>query len=97
MNLKIGPIIYKVIKTKKPIFEGKKVIGKIDYFEQTIEILQELEVDYAWVNLWHECLHGILHTAGYEDHDEQLISVLAHGICQVLRDNVCTHRPEGEK
>jgi len=91
--VKIGALPYNIGWMYRPRYNNKFAAGVINYFEQTIDTYVGLAPSVEWVNLWHEYLHGILHNAGYDNHDEQMINALAHGICQVLTDNEITHRP----
>jgi hypothetical protein len=91
--IKIGLLLYNIGWKYRPRLNGKFVVGLIDYFDLTIDTYVGLPPEVEWINLWHEYLHGILHNAGYENHDEKMINTLAHGICQVLADNPIAHEP----
>lgn len=91
--IKIGAVLYSIGWKHRPRYNGKFAAGVIDYFDQTIDTYLGLAPTVEWINLWHEYLHGILQNAGYENHDEKMISTLAHGICQVLTDNTFVHAP----
>jgi hypothetical protein len=93
MKIKIGAFLYHICWKHRPRFKGKFVAGVIDYFEQRIDTYIGLSPEAEWVNLWHETIHGILHNAGIDDHDEKMVNALAHGICQVLVDNAFIHEP----
>lgn len=62
-------------------------LGQIDYLNQEIKILDELEDDIKKVTLIHEILHGIFNQLGFEDEaaDEHLINSLATALYQILR------------
>ena len=93
MIIKVGPVTYTVNWMHRPRFQGKFVPGVIDYFKQRIETYVGLPPTIEWINLWHETIHAILKNAGVQDHDEDLINALAHGICLVLKDNPQMHQP----
>jgi hypothetical protein len=91
--LRIGAILYNLGWKHRPHYEGKFCVGLVDYFDQTIDTYVGLAPSMEWVNVWHEMVHAILKNAGYEDHDEEMVSALAHGICQILIDNPIVHQP----
>ena len=93
MIVKIGALLYRVCWKHRPRFKAKFVVGLIDYYDQRIDTYVGLSPATEWVNLWHETVHGILHNAGIDDHDENMVNALAHGICQVLVDNPKIHDP----
>ena len=63
--------------------------GVIDNDKVRIFIDAGLDDQVKRQTLWHEILHALMFQYGLAqaDHDEKLIDNLAHGICQVLRDN----------
>jgi len=84
-KIRIGWVNYDVISDVNLNLEGAS--GQIRYLKDEIALMPNLAPQAQCFVLWHEIAHGILMAAGVEEHDEQTINVLAHGIIQVLRDN----------
>lgn len=93
ITIKIGALMYQICWKHRPRFNNKFVAGVINYFDQRIDTYVGLSSEAEWVNLWHEIIHGILHNAGIDNHDESMVNALAHGICQILVDNPVVHQP----
>ena len=91
--IKIGAIAYNLGWKHRPRLNGKFVVGLIDYNGQTIDTYVGLQPTVEWINIWHEVLHAILNNAGINDHNEDLLNILAHGICNVLAENPSIHAP----
>ena len=87
MQITIGPLSYAVVEVEELASASGELYGDINYERCRIRIRAESDPQIKHVTLWHEVLHGILRNAAIEDHDEQQIDALAHGIIQVLRDN----------
>ena len=88
MHVQIGPIVYRVAKVKELADVPGPLHGDINHGRCRIRISAEDDAQRQHQTLWHEVIHGILHGAGIrDDHDEQQIEALSHGIVQVLRDN----------
>lgn len=87
-TLRIGGIEYKVNQTAK-LNDGEKVLwGLADSGTNTININKNLNHQQASVVLWHEALHVLFQQASVNPLDEEkIVSVLAHGIYQILQDN----------
>lgn len=88
-QVQIGPLSYRVVEVRELASAAHGALyGDIDYSKCRIRIAQESDPQIKDVTLWHEILHGILAGAAHtEDHNEEHIDALAHGIIQVLRDN----------
>lgn len=88
MQIQIGPILYKVVKVKELACETGMLHGDINYGRCRIRLCADDDPQRQHQTLWHEILHGILHAAGIrDDHDEQQIEAISHGIVQVIKDN----------
>ncbi len=65
-----------------------EIFGQCAYDECEIRILERLALLAKVATLWHEIAHAILIDAGYiNDHDEPMVSAIAHGITSVLKNN----------
>ncbi len=94
MQIQIGPIAYKVVKVKELASEAGLLHGDINFAHCRIRLDAGDHPQRQHQTLWHEVLHGILHGAGIrDDHDEQQIEALAHGIIQALHDNPILRGP----
>jgi Zn-dependent peptidase ImmA (M78 family) len=73
------------------IEESDKMVdnGSIDTEKLKIHIDSTIDEQVKRQTLWHEIIHALMHQFGLSlsDHDEKMIDNLAHGICQVIRDN----------
>lgn len=78
---------YEILKVNQ-IDKDTRIIGQIDYLNQTIKIENGLNEEKEKVTLIHETIHGILHQLGFDEQsDEKLIQSLATGLYQVLKEN----------
>jgi hypothetical protein len=87
MQIQIGPIAYDVIAVPELCGSTGPLYGDINFGKCRIRINADDAPQIQLVTLWHEVLHGILRQAAIEDHNEQVIDALSHGLIQVLRDN----------
>ena len=90
-SVKIGLVTY-TVEEKADLYQltdGRKeaLHGEIWHAEAAINLEANQNVDVKLVTLWHEILHGILHSAGHENHPEPTIIALSYGLVQILRDN----------
>ena len=88
-KIRIGPVDFD-IEYHKTLVSGDnstKLDGEILHQISTIRLEMGTSPQFRRMILWHEIVHAILTQAGYHDHDEQMMEVLASGIMQVLRDN----------
>lgn len=88
LKVKIMATEYKVIEVEQ-IDKNKRVLGEIDYLEQSIKIERDLPVELKKEVLLHEVLHGILEKLGFDDinNDEQKVQSIASTLYLVLKDN----------
>jgi len=89
-NIRVGPLRYKVVEL--PIVkseDGRDLYGEIDYVERKIRISTAQPEAARLPTYWHEVIHGILAQAAMhkQNNNEQLVTILANGIVQVLQDN----------
>lgn len=87
MQIKIGSTTYLVIDREDLHDNHKTLYGWIRHDTSEILIEKDVGPQKRYIVLWHEIVHGILHNAGIEDHEERMVLALGHGIVQVLRDN----------
>lgn len=67
------------------------IVGDIDFIDGIIR-LEKHSKRGMLMTLLHESIHGILFSAGLnnteeDEHDERLISALAHGFYTLIKDN----------
>lgn len=67
----------------------QRLLGQIDYVEQTIKIDKNISEDMKKEVLLHEILHGILEKLGFEgiNSDEQKVHSIASTMYLVLKEN----------
>lgn len=88
-TIKIGCIDYAVdIVALLEDDERNEIFGQVAYDESKIRILDRLAPQAKIATLWHEVIHAIPIEAGFTgDHNEQMVSAIAHGILGVLKNN----------
>ena len=88
-DIRIGCINYAINEVETLEDDhGNEIYGQALYDICEIRILKRLEQQAKSATLWHEIVHAILVNAGYTgDHDEQMVSAIAHGIYAALVDN----------
>lgn len=88
-HVKIGAIVYEVLEHDSlQNDDGNDCYGETLHHLQQINLWSQVSPASKYVTLWEEIIHAILINAGYNgDHDERMVSALAHGIAQVLIDN----------
>lgn len=87
-NIKILATDYKVEEVEQ-INKFERLLGEIDYIEQTIKIDKSISEDLKMETLIHEIIHGILEKLGYTDfnQDEQKVHSIASTMYLVLKEN----------
>jgi hypothetical protein len=82
---------FSIIQKKKLQWETDDGIvdmqGFIDYTHRFVKICKNMPLQTGLATIVHEAVHGILHTAGIHDHNEQEVTILGYGITQFIRDN----------
>lgn len=88
-RVKIGAIVYEVLERDiLQNYEGNDCYGETIHHLQQINLWAAVAPRSKYVTLWEEIIHAILINAGYNgEHDERMVSALAHGIAQTLIDN----------
>jgi len=87
--VKVGPHSYRVrMMPGLHDTDGSMLWGHIRHGQLAIEVHPDLAPECQYTVLWHEILHALLSQAGFDNHNEQMLEVLAHGIAGVLADNV---------
>ncbi len=81
----INGIPYKVSETNN-LQLGLNYGGEIFYNEQEINIRPSSN-ECKEITFLHECIHGMLHSLGYEKHDEKMVDGLAHQLFMLIKDN----------
>lgn len=89
-KIRIGCLEYTIKLVDKLVDdEDQPIYGQVAYDACEIRIWKELDPQSKQATLWHEIIHAILVNAGYVgEHDEQMVSAIAHGIYDVLIDNI---------
>lgn len=85
-KVRIGSIDYEVNLTKG-LAARDDVWGLISYGNPTIELEDTLAGSKLREVLAHEMIHGLLHEAGYHDHEEEMVIRLGTVFASMLRDN----------
>lgn len=84
-QVKIGGITYKVNITDN-IGLGLDCVGEILYNDQQINI-RPTASEQIVISFLHECVHGMLESLGYNEHDELMVDGLAHQLFMLINDN----------
>lgn len=88
MEIKVCGMVY-AVEEKEHFQNGddRNLWGLCDYEQQKIYIRQSLSVQKKKQVLIHELTHAILHEAGFEEQDEDLVNRFSIILHQVLLDN----------
>ncbi|MEG1705057.1 MAG: hypothetical protein RR290_00590 [Clostridia bacterium] len=87
-KIKIMATEYEIQEVEQ-IDKFKRLLGEIDYCDQTIKLDKNISQDLKNEVLLHEILHGILEKLGYSDlnDDEQKVHSIASTMYLVLKEN----------
>ena len=87
-KVKIMATDYKIEEVEQ-IDKNRRILGEIDYINQTIKLEKGLSDELKKEVLMHEILHGILEKLGFDDlnNDEQKVQSIASTLYLVLKDN----------
>lgn len=86
-NVTIAGIPYAVdVVTSKATALATKFAASIDYEGQIITVGEQAPASME-ISFWHECIHGMMHALGLEEHDEKLVDGLAHQMYLLRKDN----------
>jgi hypothetical protein len=88
MKVMVGPVIFDVKIIPNLVDEdGTKLNAQISYDHALITVEENLNPQVQALAVMHEAVHAILTQAGYDDHDEKLVELLAYGITGLIQDN----------
>lgn len=78
-----------LVEEVEQIDKYERLLGQINYTEQTIKIDKNISEDMKQEVLIHEILHGVLEKLGYEEinDDEQKVQSIASTLYLVLKEN----------
>jgi Zn-dependent peptidase ImmA (M78 family) len=93
--IRINGVDFNVVEKKDmPIVATGECMGQIDYYEGRILIQEDLNDQIKVLTLFHELVHGILHSSGpsvdhglTEEQEEEMCEVIAYGLNQIIKDN----------
>ena len=77
------------LEEKDIVSDDLNCCGQIDYQQLKIQIKKDLAEEMKKITLIHEILHGILHSTGNEElnNNEDLINRLSTSIYQIFKSN----------
>lgn len=87
-RVKVGGVTYAV--EEKDIIEidgNYNYVGSCTYSTTTISLSKRLSHERKKDVFVHELVHAIMNEAGYDDHEEELVTRISKVLFQVLRDN----------
>lgn len=84
-TVKVGFLPYRVDEVSG-LVGNEGICGQHHGATGVIRIDADLPELIKQVTLWHELMHGVFMQAG-QQHDEQIIEAVAHGVVQLLTDN----------
>lgn len=86
--VKVAGVTYTVEEKDVVIIDGNaNYAGLCDYKDARIEILKEMNSERKEETFVHELFHAVLNEAGFDDHDEELVSRASRVLYQMLKDN----------
>lgn len=65
----------------------KGLHGRVGYTDCKIKIEADQNEQVQHATVLHEAIHAILHNAGHDDHDENLVVALGFGLHALLKEN----------
>jgi Zn-dependent peptidase ImmA (M78 family) len=71
--------------------------GQVTYANTLIKIDSGLSEEKKEQVFVHELFHAILHEAGYDEHDEEMVRRVANVLYQVLKDNELRFSQQNEQ
>jgi Zn-dependent peptidase ImmA (M78 family) len=86
-TIKIGPIDFQLDLIDQIDPDAELCISQINVDAEQILLNSALGPQMRMVVVWHEVIHGILHQAGFTEHEEDKIEALSYGIVSALQDN----------
>jgi hypothetical protein len=96
-TIKIGAVTYQITEYDwPPDKDGGQAMGRHAEFKGEIMLMRAMPPDVKRAVLWHEAIHAILEHAGQPQEDstlEGMIDAIAHGVCEVLQDNLWLSEP----
>jgi hypothetical protein len=89
MKVTVGPVTFdvKIVPDLVDEIDGQKLNAQISYDHALITVEENLNPQVQALAVMHEAVHAILTQAGYDDHDEKLVELLAYGITGLIQDN----------
>ncbi|PTH12841.1 hypothetical protein [Staphylococcus auricularis] len=86
MNVNVCGVNYQIIQLED-VDNNPSCLGLCIYKDSLIQLKQGLSFERKKQILIHELVHAMLYEAGYEEHDESLVSNLSIVINQVINQN----------
>lgn len=89
-HVKVGPFLYEIINWESGEAEAANCLGRCDLRELRIRVRTDMPQPMQAEILVHEIMHAIWSHAYIDDvpkKEETIVSMLAMGFAQVLRDN----------
>lgn len=89
-SVRIAGVEYSVSYVPNLRHENQLAYGQIDFDNSEIRLSSTDGVEHQrrCITLLHEILHGVVHANGMEvDSEEEIVSMFAKGLYQVLQDN----------
>ncbi|AZB66823.1 TPA: hypothetical protein K8054_000263 [Staphylococcus pseudintermedius] len=86
MNINVCGVKYKIDQLED-VDNNPNCLGLCVYKDSLIQLKRGLSFERKKQTLIHELLHAMLYEAGYEEHDETLVSNLSIVINQVIGEN----------
>lgn len=92
MKIRIGAFDYELVYFEDEISAEEedgvyKEFGNINFEKLTIRVWKGVHPQMTPQVILHEIVHGILYNAGYQEHSEELINAITHGLISLSRDN----------
>lgn len=86
MDINVCGVRYKIVQLED-VDNNPCCLGLCVYRDSRIQLKRGLSFERKKQTLIHELLHAMLYEAGYEEHDETLVSNLSIVINQVIGEN----------
>lgn len=86
-SIEIGPLTYVIEEVPDLYHKGIAIFGFFNPSGLSIRVERDIPEQRKRITLWHEILHAILNHAEKGGVDDDIVSILAFGIVDVLRRN----------
>lgn len=86
-TIQIGPMTFTIKEIRNLNDTAHDLNGSVDLSECVIKVREGIDPQVKFETIWHEAIHVILEQAGIPNHKEKIVTALAYGIINLLKQN----------